>query len=108
MTTTTTTDTQQLKRVVPDKGRGGRWIQFGDELYRVPALGFKALSDPALAERLHALNAEGMPAAQRIETVLVLVHAAMVRNYPALTLDDVAAMVDVGNAAEVTAAVLHS
>lgn len=92
-------------RVPVEKNRGGEWVRFGDELYRVPPLGFLAvqeLQDDVLG--LREMGARPTPA--QMGTVTRIVHAAMLRNYPSMPLETIADMLDLGNYQEVLGAVL--
>lgn len=67
----------------------------GTKQYRIPALSFISLRE--LSAEIDALkNMQGMPPAQ-ILTVSKIVLAAMQRNYPALTMDELDGMRDIGN-----------
>lgn len=94
-------------RIEPKGKRGGEWITFGEEQYRVPALSFRALQE--LQERisgLAGLGAAGMPTQEQMSAVVDVVHAAMVRNYPDITVDTVSDLVDIENCSDVLGAVL--
>lgn len=86
------------------KNRGGSWVRFGDEMYRVPPLSFRSLQE--LAEEVEGLQGMVRPTAAQMTTIEKIVHAALVRNYPDLTLLTVADMIDVGNYEEVLSAAL--
>lgn len=95
-----------VTRVEPEKNRGGTWINFGTEQYRVPALAFRSIQD--LQDRIASMaGAEGVPTAAQMDTVLDVVHAAMRRNYPSLSREEIADMVDLENYQEVLSAVLN-
>jgi hypothetical protein len=94
-----------LKKVPPDRNRGGEWVQLGDELYRIPPLAFRAIID--LQDRVEALAAISQrPTPEQMDTVAEIVHSAMVRNYTTMTLEQVGEMLDLGNFQDVLAAVL--
>lgn len=96
----------EVTRVPPKKNRGGIWITFGTEAYRVPALGFAAIQD--LQDKIANMGAVvGRPSSEQMGTVLDVVHAAIVRNYPDMTRAEVAEMVDLENFEEVLGAVLN-
>lgn len=78
---------------------------FGDRVLVIPPLSLGSLS--ALQKRLEALQTETNPLAQAsIDTVIDAAHSALKRNYPGMSREEVADMIDVGNMHEITAAVL--
>lgn len=91
----------------PAKKRGGRWIVIGEEQLQVPPLAFGqivTLQDDV--ESLKALQSGGRPTNEQMSVVNKLVHSALSRNYPDITEDEVAEMIDLGNYSEVLSAVL--
>jgi hypothetical protein len=98
--------TEQLKRIEPQRNRGGEWVAFGDEEYRVPPLGFGALRD--LAPEIEGLKTivGSVPSAEQMVTVEKIIHRAMQRNYPDLALEAISDMLDVGNYERVLSAAL--
>lgn len=94
------------KKVPPEKHRGGRWITFGDEQYRVPPLGFRSVVE--LQDEVEGLRGMGpKPNAAQMATMTKIVHAAIVRNYPSMTPQGVEDMMDLGNYQELLNAVLN-
>lgn len=94
-----------VKQVPVEKNRGGQWITFGDEQYRVPPLAFRAIQD--LAQEVASLkDIVGTPSAEQMQAVEKIVHAAIARNYPSLSIDQVSDMLDIGNYQQVLSAVL--
>ena len=77
------------------KNRGGEWVRFGDEMYRVPPLSFRSLQE--LADEVEGLKDMVRPTAAQMTTIEKIVHSALVRNYPAMTVAEVSDMMDVGN-----------
>ncbi len=83
-------------RVQPVRSRGGVWVVFGDEEYRVPPLNLLAIQD--LQGRVETLGAMGaVPTAEQMGVITDVLHAAMARNYPAITREEVGDMLDLGN-----------
>lgn len=98
--------TDDVQRVDPTGKRGGEWITFGAEAYRVPPLSFRGLQD--LGERIAGLAAiAGVPTGDQIAAINEIVHAAMERNYPDITVLQVADLVDLENFSDVLGAVLR-
>jgi hypothetical protein len=100
--------TDSLTRVEPEKNRGGQWIRFGSEEYRVPALAFGAIQD--LQDRVGSmagLPVGGKPTPEQMATVVDVVHAALKRNYPSMTREQLLDMLDLENYQEVLGAVLN-
>jgi hypothetical protein len=97
---------EALPRVQPTGKRGGRWIPIGDQEYRVPALSFGQLED--LQEVIEPLRqgVVGMPTKAQMGAVQTVVHWALQRNYPELTLEEVGGMLDLSNYSEVFGAVM--
>ena len=97
---------EEVVRVEPEGKRGGEWIVMGLEAYRVPPLGFRSVQE--LAAEVESLAKMGRrPTAAQMKTVATIIHAAMARNYPALTVESVLDMLDMGNYQRVMAAVLQ-
>lgn len=96
---------EQPTRVPPEKSRGGDWVQLGDELYRIPPLAFRDLQD--LADEIESLkDIDGRPSQAQMRTVVKIVLAALKRNYPSATMEQVDDMLDIGNYGVVLNAVL--
>lgn len=92
-------------RIEPEKKRGGRWIAFGAEEYQVPPLAFRAVIE--LQDDVESLSGMGTkPTPAQVDTVTRIVHSALLRNYPAMTKEEVADMLDVGNFQEIINATL--
>jgi len=101
-------DNQEAPRKVPpEKNRGGQWIPFGDEQYRVPPLGFRSIVELQDDVKSLAGIAGRMPTQTEMQTIAGVVHAAMRRNYPSLTVDDVMDMIDIGNYRQLLDAVMN-
>lgn len=78
-------------------------IELGGEQYVVPPIALGALEQ--LQSRLAGFSGDVSDAAQ-VSTVIDAAHAALRRNYPQLTRDAVADLIDVSNMAEVFEAVM--
>lgn len=79
----------------------GKHVRMGGKEWTVPPLNFKALKKygPILNTKTpQQLVEEGQ--------VVELIHAAMLRNYPDLTVDELEDMLDMGNIMEVTMTVM--
>lgn len=79
----------------------GKTVKMGGKDWTVPPLNFKALKQfgPVLKTKTpQQLVEEGL--------VLDIIHAAMLRNYPDLTRDELEDMLDMGNVMEVTMTVM--
>lgn len=95
-----------LRRVNPAVDRGGEWVALGGEEYKIPPLNFRALRE--LQSRLAAIGSiQGIPTETQMMTVVEVVHAALKRNYPDITVELVEDLVDVGNMMTVFTAVLR-
>ena len=79
----------------------GKTVHMAGTDWVIPPLNFKALR--RFREELSTMTPDALVASGK---VVDLIHAAMQRNYPDLTLEDVEEMVDMGNVMEVTEAVL--
>lgn len=96
---------EEVRRIEPVNNRGGTWITFGLEAYRVPALGLRAVRE--LQDRIRSMSSmDGLPTAEQMDTVFEIAHAALRRNYPDISKDVVADMIDLSNFHEVLAAVM--
>ncbi|WP_155835256.1 hypothetical protein [Herbaspirillum sp. RV1423] len=80
-------------------------VKMAGKTWVIPALSFKRLKQlrPKIAA-LAALNT--LPEEEVIDDVCVIVHAAIIRNYPEVTLDEVQEMVDMSNMQRVIKAVM--
>ena len=99
---------EQVKRVAPTaaKCRGGQWVTLGDEAYRIPPLGFMAIQD--LADEVQGLAQMGArPTPAQMVTVAKIVHAAIKRNYPDMSVEELGEMLDIGNYQRVLGEVLQ-
>lgn len=95
-----------IKQIPPEKDRGGTWVTLGGESYKVPPLSFGAIK--RLKDQVQTLaQVNGQPTTEQMDVVLDVVHSAISRNYPSITADAVADMVDLGNFSEVLGAVLQ-
>lgn len=79
----------------------GTKVTIGGEEYIVPPLSFKQLK--ALKEDIVAMKDR---TADNNERMIRVIHAALSRNYPELTIDQVEEMIDLGNIMEITQAVM--
>jgi len=95
-----------VTRVQPKGKRGGQWVTIGDEAYRIPPLGFLQIQE--FGEDVASLDKiEGnRPSNEQMQTIFRIVHAAMSRNYPDLTVEEVADMIDLGNYTQILIVVL--
>ncbi len=92
-----TANEETPKRVPTEKNRGGVWVRFGDEEYRVPPIAFAAIEE--FQERISTLQLaqNGMPSPAQMQVTVDVLHAALLRNYPSMQREDVKEMLDVGN-----------
>lgn len=96
---------EHVKRVEPERNRGGQWVSIGDEQYRIPPLAFRAVQE--LQDEVSALAQMGArPTPDQMSTVTRIVHSAMSRNYPSITMELIDDMLDLGNYQDVLSAVL--
>jgi hypothetical protein len=99
-------DDGEVTRVPPERKRGGVWVTFGEEAYRVPPLALDDIQE--LQQQFEAVMtgvAASIPTGDRLKAVQEIVHAALARNYPSMTLEVVRDMIDLGNYAEAMNAV---
>lgn len=91
-----TSDPEAPTRIAPTGRRGGRWVTLGDEVYCIPPIGLPTFQ--AMSKDIESLQTlKGMPTSEQTVMILAIVHAAVVRNYPEMTLDELTGMVDLGN-----------
>lgn len=96
----------EVRRVVPAKSRGGKWVRIGDEEYRIAALGFGALQE--LGDEISKLaGIVGIPSKEQMDTVVKVVHTALQRNYPNMKFGEVYDMLDLSNFSDIMDAVLN-
>lgn len=100
-------DENKIRRHEPERPRGGTWVRFGDEEYRVPALGFRAIQDlQDRVEALRGLERGARPSPEQMDTVVTIVHSALLRNYPSMEKQQVEDMLGLDNFLAVLNAVL--
>lgn len=80
-------------------------VNLGGREFIAPPLNFRALRkiQPKLAD-LTALGA--VPTPEQLQTVVEIVHLALVRNYPELAIDELDDLLDLGNIPDVLAAIM--
>jgi hypothetical protein len=80
-------------------------LNLGGREFVAPPLNFKALR--ALTPKLAILSAMGdVPTGEQIDVVLDVVHAALVRNYPDLTREELEDLLDLANLAKALVAIM--
>lgn len=89
-----------VKRVqVPphDEECDGVWVKLsGRREYLVPALNFRALKK--FQSKIGGMAAiEGAPNEEQMDTILEIAHAALKRNYPTITVEQLTDMIDMAN-----------
>lgn len=85
-------------RIPPTNKRGGVWVTLGDEAYRIPPIAFRVVQEmEAEVAQLADLGAGGRPTPVQMAIVEKLVLSAIQRNYPDMTQERIAEMIDVGN-----------
>jgi hypothetical protein len=92
---------------LPGADKGGTWVRMGDKEYKVAPLNFKALRE--MSESIGVLqNVQSgtMPTAAQMGVLVQLAHAALKRNYPIITEDEVADGLDFSNFGNVLGAVM--
>ena len=86
----------QVVRVSPTRNRGGAWVRFGDEEYRVPPLGLNGVQE--FQEAVKDLKPEdGIMAPAVMRAMQGALLSALRRNYPDIAEDVVADMIDLEN-----------
>ena len=102
-------DTDQpssVPRREPERNNGGKWVEFSGASYLVPPLNFRALRE--LQDKIAKLGTiTGTPTGEQMKVVSEIVHAALARNYPQMTVKNVEEMIDLGNFMPVMDAVLN-
>ena len=80
-------------------------IQMGGKEFTVPALSLGQVRRllPKI-EKISTVN--GLLNAEQMDCIVDVVHAAVIRNYPALTKEEVEDLIDLGNAAVIIKAVM--
>jgi hypothetical protein len=87
-----------MERVKPKEGAvSGTWVALGDQEYLVPPLNFKALRE--ITPKIASMKLDGatLPTADDITTMIEVSYAAISRNYPDITKDDLEERIDMGN-----------
>lgn len=81
-------------------------FQFGEQTYIIPPLSLGALEQ--LQEKIKQVNGNGDASDfNQVSTIIDCAHAAMKRNYPEMTREDVADLVDLSNMQDVFQAVMN-
>ncbi len=90
----------------PERKRGGVWVTIGDEQFRIPPLsllGLQELKDELVTAR--SIVGITLTPEQHLAVARV-VHCALARNYPSISLEEVREMLDLGNFRQVFDATL--
>ncbi len=96
----------KVTRVPPERNRGGEWIEIGEEEYRIPPLGLLGVQE--ISGDLTSLQGmRGVPTKEQMGIVVAVVHSAMKRNYPKLTVEEVGEMLDLENFNRIFGAVMR-
>lgn len=83
----------------------GTKIKLGGKDYNVPPLNFKRLRQ--LNEEINLLSSvNGSPTNEQMDAMIKVVHSALERNYPNITLEDVEDKLDLANAGTVIRAIM--
>ncbi len=82
----------------------GQKLKLGETEYVVPPLNLKAMR--RLLPRISVLKPVGLPSDEDLITVIEVVHAALVRNYPEITKEVVEEGLDIVNMREALSVVL--
>ena len=82
----------------------GTKVSLGGALYLLPALNFRQIK--ALKPQLEALSQPAESQEAFMDNAAVVVQAALSRNYPDVTLDAVADMLDLNNSQEAVKAIM--
>jgi hypothetical protein len=74
----------------------GTQVEMGGEVYTIPPLNFSALQE--LEDDLGKLHEiSGVPTPEQVQRICRIVHAALKRNYPDMTIAEVMDKIDMGN-----------
>jgi hypothetical protein len=75
----------------------GELVELGGKEFVVPALSLRQIRE--LAPKLDQLDSDaaGLPSVDQISIVVDVLHAALSRNYPELTKEDLVDLIDLGN-----------
>ena len=94
---------------LPGADKGGAWVTMGAKSWKVAPLNFKGLRElsPQLSRLKELAPGSGqMPGPEQVDALGSVAHAALKRNYPDITLDDVLEDLDFSNFGAVLAAVM--
>lgn len=95
------------EKVAPEKDLGGVWVVLGVKAYKVPPLNMRSVRElmPKL-EGLSQLQRGSMPSPDQMMVIAEVVHAAMKRSYPSITIEEVEDSLDLGNMTDAFNAVM--
>ena len=80
-------------------------VNLGGREFVAPPLNFRALR--RIQPKLAGLASMGaVPTAEQLEVVIEIVHLALLRNYPDLAIDELDDLLDLGNIADILAAIM--
>lgn len=79
-------------------------MKIGEDEYVVPPLSFRKLK--ALANDIKSLNNNDPNLNEKMDVMVRIIHAALSRNYPDITLDKVEEILDFGNVVPVIQAIM--
>lgn len=82
-------------------------IKIGDAEYTIPPLNFKAIKRlQTEIAKMADIQVGATITAEQLDAMVCIVHSALVRNYPDMTEDQVAEIVDLGNAGTIIQAIM--
>ncbi len=82
-------------------------LEIGGKTYVFPPLNFRRIKKLApLIERLQRVDPKKIPTPEELNDFVELIHSALSRNYPDMTVEEVEEMVDLGNLPKVVLSVM--
>lgn len=75
----------------------GEIINLAGTDYTVPALSLRQVREMAPKLDLLDSNETGLPAVEQVDALVDVLHAALQRNYPSITKDELLDLIDLGN-----------
>ena len=95
------------QKEVEGADKGGNWVTLGEVQYKVAPLNFKALRElGGTLGLLREMTPGEMPSTAHVTALVAVAHASLRRNYPSITEDEVADVLDFGNFSEALSSVL--
>lgn len=97
---------ETIYRYLPGTRRGGVWVRFGLEEFRLPSFGLYEVQELEQdVKLLEGITAGVTPTREQWASAHKIIWASMRRNYPEIEVQDVVPLIDLSNISDVLSAI---